>query len=237
MARPPDKTARADLLAAALIEFDEHGVERATVEAITSRAGRSKGAFYLHFESKEAAFLALCESAFAGLGEFIGAVTPSSSLDWGLEALRAHWLETDLRAFEYVWQHRPILRLVLSVGMCGRFAYLVDAFATVARESIARWLEYGVERGFYRAELDIAITSMAIGGAYDRLARELVRLEKKPDLARWLSQFQATFVEGLAARERATKRGQSPTKPRGPAGEEPVAAKTRRASRHAALRG
>ncbi|MSP26086.1 MAG: TetR/AcrR family transcriptional regulator [Myxococcales bacterium] len=202
MARPPDKTARAELLLAASEEFAAHGVEGTTIQAITVRAGRSKGAFYLHFDSKDTAFRALVESVFDGLASFLGDVVPTPKLGWGLAEVRAHWLATDVRAFEYVWRHRDVFRLVLSGGMCERFAFLTDAFALAASESIARWLRYGVAQGFYRADLDVEIASMMIGGAYDGLARELVGRKRKPRLTQWLAQFQGVFVGGLGAQVR-----------------------------------
>ena len=41
---------------AALGVFARHGYERATVDEIVREAGYSKGAFYVHFESKEDLF-------------------------------------------------------------------------------------------------------------------------------------------------------------------------------------
>jgi AcrR family transcriptional regulator len=47
---------RAKLLDAAFREIARHGYEGATVDSIAERAGVSKGAFYGHFPSKDAAF-------------------------------------------------------------------------------------------------------------------------------------------------------------------------------------
>ena len=43
--------------------FAETGYEGTTIEAIAQNAGMAKGAFYLHFESKEEIFRALIEDA------------------------------------------------------------------------------------------------------------------------------------------------------------------------------
>ena len=56
MARPSDPNARMRLLEAARRIFIEHGLDRAKVEDITREAGLSKGAFYLHFKTKDDAF-------------------------------------------------------------------------------------------------------------------------------------------------------------------------------------
>jgi AcrR family transcriptional regulator len=56
MARPSDPKAKSRLLEAAERVFIERGLDRAKVEDITRAAGLSKGAFYLHFKTKDDAF-------------------------------------------------------------------------------------------------------------------------------------------------------------------------------------
>src|SRR5512142_2287504 len=56
MPRPARPGVHDDLLEAARNEFARRGLERARVEDVARRAGVSKGAFYLHFQSKEQAF-------------------------------------------------------------------------------------------------------------------------------------------------------------------------------------
>lgn len=58
--QPPEKR-RDDLMNAAEKLFLEHGVSGTTIEQIALGADLSKGAFYLHFTSKEEIHLALCE--------------------------------------------------------------------------------------------------------------------------------------------------------------------------------
>lgn len=56
---------RTRLLDAAVEVFAEEGLQGASVEAICSRAGFSRGAFYSNFSSKEQLFLGLLEREFA----------------------------------------------------------------------------------------------------------------------------------------------------------------------------
>lgn len=53
---------RSRILEAALKLFSNYGYNKASVDDICSEAGISKGAFYHHFESKQALFLALLDS-------------------------------------------------------------------------------------------------------------------------------------------------------------------------------
>jgi AcrR family transcriptional regulator len=56
---------RSRLMEAAGKVFACRGLERATVDEVASEAGYTKGAFYAHFESKEALFLAMLDERFA----------------------------------------------------------------------------------------------------------------------------------------------------------------------------
>lgn len=55
------------LLDAAWEAFAEHGFDAASVDEICRRAGVSKGAFYHHFDSKQAVFLALLHDWLEGI--------------------------------------------------------------------------------------------------------------------------------------------------------------------------
>jgi AcrR family transcriptional regulator len=61
------QTTRRNVLEAARDQFSKLGYEAASVDAICAQAEISKGAFYHHFPSKQAVFLALLEEWLAGL--------------------------------------------------------------------------------------------------------------------------------------------------------------------------
>lgn len=196
MARPGDPHARIDLLRAAEHVFVERGLRDAKVEEITARAGRSKGSFYLHFQSKEDAFREIVETLLARLGTIVeGCVASEPELDELADA----WLAGDLEIFEFLWQNRGVMRLCLGGGGGVDFAYLVDEFAERARDNAKAMLERGVSRGYYRADLDVEIVSMLVAGAYDRIAREIVKQTSRPDLRAWLIEVQRFVVLGLAS--------------------------------------
>src|SRR5712692_9542285 len=67
MARHADPNAKDALIAAARREFARRGLRGARIEDITAACGLSKGAFYLHFPSKEALFGELVETFFGHL--------------------------------------------------------------------------------------------------------------------------------------------------------------------------
>jgi AcrR family transcriptional regulator len=203
MARPSDPKAKSRLLTAAERVFIERGLDRAKVEDITRAAGLSKGAFYLHFKTKDDAFKEILSSALAELGELVGRVEASQGSWKGLSytAIIERCLDEDLQIFECIWRHRPIMRLVLDGGGSPNYHHLIELFAEGAEQTTLRLVKFGVEHGYYRADLDPAQAAAFVAGGYDRLARRLVRERKKPNLVRWLMGAQALCVSALGTSE------------------------------------
>jgi AcrR family transcriptional regulator len=199
MARPQDPNAKDELLRAAEQVFVEHGLEKAHVEEITARAGRSKGSFYLHFGSKEEAFRQIVESMTARLASFIDCLEPAVFAGHlsPREILESSQ-EREVELFEFLWQNRHVMRLVMQGGGSAQFGYLIEAFAERTRERTKAMLELGIARGLHRPDLDVEIASLVISGAYDRIARQLVRLEKKPDLHAWIRGIQRVLLAGIS---------------------------------------
>src|SRR5215471_11325435 len=136
MSRPSDPNAKVDLLRAAEAVFIEHGLTDARVEDITDRAGRSKGSFYLHFDSKEDAFRQIVESLLARLSTCVDEPFPDTGEDQDLASVLEQLLDHDLEVFEFLWQNRRVARLLLSGGGSAAFGYLIDEFAERARARV-----------------------------------------------------------------------------------------------------
>ena len=200
MARPSDPNARLELLAAAEHVFIEHGLDATKVEDITERAGRSKGSFYLHFESKEEAFTHVVEAVLGRLAAFLDAqaaldVAPPASLDVLFEL----WVSSSVEIFEFVWKNRGVMRLVLRGGLSSRFHHLIDAFFDHVQRHIERALLQGQAWGIYRSDLDLRVAALALAGAYDRVARELVEAAHKPDLRAIVTAVDSTLLGGIGS--------------------------------------
>lgn len=79
----PAEKRRGDLMNAAQKLFLEQGVPGTTIEQITLGADLSKGAFYLHFASKEEIHLALCERFCRHYNAAVrGAIAKRPKKDW-----------------------------------------------------------------------------------------------------------------------------------------------------------
>lgn len=216
MARRADPDARSRLLAACRAAFAQAGVDGARVEDIARAAGVSKGAFYLHFDSKEAAVAALVADFFAVMGDLsqerqeaqaelrarIGAPTPE---DWRYRTPRLlRYAEVDhehtVRTLKAMWRHRDVLRMILESAGPQR-ADLVDRFLELARRDVTSELEAAMCHGGLRDDLDRELVSELLLGMYLQLGRRMVRSESRPDLERWARTVSTLIMEGLARRE------------------------------------
>lgn len=87
------KETREQLLRAAEIVFVRDGYERADLLEIAKLAGRTKGAIYAQFSSKEEVFLALVEqNAHKRRAQMRERLAESTSVEGNLAALRAYYL-------------------------------------------------------------------------------------------------------------------------------------------------
>jgi AcrR family transcriptional regulator len=82
-----DETRRA-LIAAGLAEFAQHGLDLPSLDAICSRAGYTRGAFYVHFRDRDDFLVAVMEYV---IGTFIDAVIATGD--------EAHDLERTIERF------------------------------------------------------------------------------------------------------------------------------------------
>jgi AcrR family transcriptional regulator len=198
MPRTSDPNARANLLAAAEAAFVRAGLEGAKVEDITRRAGLSKGAFYLHFRSKDDAFRQLVEAMVAGLAACVEALPTDAGLHLpSVGEFLEFCVEQDTVIFEFLWRNRGLAALLLEGGRSAAYRHLVDEFAERAAGKTRLLLEAGIAAGLYRGDLDLDVSCAFIGGAYDRLARQIVRQKRKPDLRGLIRQMQVLFLRGI----------------------------------------
>gem|GEM_PF-558757 len=216
MPRPADPHARNALVAAARAEFARRGLRGARIEDITAACGLSKGAFYLHFPSKEALFgevvgafqagmdalnarrMALMERFFAerGIPGPKDRQERSERYQQLIEQEAAH----DLEAMEWVWAHRDVSLVLVSGSQGTEFESLLWRVTDAQVERVARDFRRLQEAGAVDQELDPHLFGSVIVGAYLLLSKQMARLSKKPDLATWARMLQRLFQEGTIPR-------------------------------------
>jgi AcrR family transcriptional regulator len=204
MPRPADRRARIELLRAAEGVFSERGLAEAKVEEITLRAGVSKGSFYSHFDSKEDCFRQIVETFLARLT----AVVLDAPLDPAVasaEDVVRHVVEQDRRVFDFCWQNRALLRMMLRGGGGDGHSFLVEELGARVRERVEQSLSVLMERGVYRA-FDVSVVSALLAGGYDRLVRDVIASPRRPDLERLIHQAVSFSCRALLAQPEVADR-------------------------------
>ncbi|NOK07662.1 TetR/AcrR family transcriptional regulator [Corallococcus exercitus] len=217
MPRPADPKARSALIASARAEFAKRGVKGARISDITAASGLSKGAFYLHFPSKEALFAALVEGFLEELERLAterlsrmerfraehgmpgpGDVATRSERYRAFLRLEA---ALDVEMLELMWDQRELVTALI-VGSQG------TAFESVMWDVVDREVER-IAREFHHLrgqqpdtpDVDPSLFGSFVVGTYLLLARRMGRLTRKPDLATWAVGLQRLMHEGSLPRE------------------------------------
>ena len=163
--------------------FVEHGLAAAKVEDITARAGVSKGAFYLHFESKEDCFRQIVEGFVAKLAACLDDAPSAVGRRRGRgHSGRAHrpLARPRSRIFEFCWQNRGLMGMLFSGGGGASYAYLIDEFAERVADRSRGWARHLMAVGVYRKDLDPEVLPALISGGYERLVREMIERPGAP---------------------------------------------------------
>lgn len=210
MPRPSDPHARARLLDAARAVFSDRGLDRAKVEDITTRAQLSKGAFYLHFESKEEAFRELLSGVVSHLERLLDE-SSDEQLATGPDDVALSYLELchrkNVEIFEFIWENRALMAMVFDGGGSASYQHLIEDFAQRAERQTAVLIQHGIDIGFYRTDIELELVAAFIAGGYDRIARRLVREQRKPDIEAMLREVQLVFLRGITQPEVLGKLG------------------------------
>jgi AcrR family transcriptional regulator len=190
---------RQRILQVAKGHFERFGFRRARIEDIAREAGIAKGAVYLEFESKEVLLHAVIEALLEETGRRYAAEV--MSLESPRERLRAtlRFAYRELARdalLERLVREDPELAVLRSLAESGDNPRKADAQV----ELIRAWVREGIERGEFRADVDIEAVPFVLGALRflhyhtaiittgDRISRERL-LEAVIDI----------FIAGLSA--------------------------------------
>lgn len=217
MARPADPNAKDALIACARSEFARRGLVGARIEDITCACGLSKGAFYLHFSSKEALFGGLVE-AFIGflaecnerrernMTEFFaeyGAVTRRDLEERSPRYRKFLEMETaeDMRVLEHMWAYRDVVGVLLRGAQGTKFEGAIWEITDREVERIQENFNHFQGEHMCRTDIPPEIFGSLIVGTYVLLAMRMSRMTEKPDLAAWARSLHTLIREGSVPME------------------------------------
>lgn len=207
MARPARPGTRDQLLDAARAEFGRAGPAAARVEDIARRAGVSKGAFYLHFESKQAALVEIVQRLVGALEEMAERRNAATHRLWATPPADAAEIEARLEAevgldvdlLEVLWRHRQLIAAV--DGAAGPpVDGLLEGFKRRLRATITARIQARQAAGQLRDDVSPAVVADLVMGTYLDLVRRMAGLREKPDLAAWERDLLVIVYQGLLTR-------------------------------------
>ncbi len=212
MARAANPHLKQQLVDAATEIFASHGLAVARVSDITDRAGASKGAFYLHFASKEAAY---SEIARAFLDQLLVLLRTQSiaMCDACADGVPERVAQADHQFMEFLWQHRRPLAMVLDGAVGTPYASMQDEFI----DSVLRHMRESIS-AHHRAYPQLAnvidaefAATMATGTVF-MYARRIIREHQPPFAAEHLVAFRALFAAGQSPEVAEMMRATDPTR-------------------------
>lgn len=214
MARPADPHAREALIVAARAEFARCGLRGARIEDVTAACDLSKGAFYLHFPSKESLFgelVAAFNKEMEGcnrrrvrmMQEFRTRHGPVDRRDVETRSERYLRLleleaEEDLRALESMWTFRDVLSVLLTGAQGTQFEGAIWKILERETARVAADLDELRCHGAIRADIPKDIFASLVIGTWFLIGQRMIRMTEKPDLRSWAVWLQTLIREGSA---------------------------------------
>ncbi len=153
VSRPRDaERSKAEILAAAIREFSERGLNGARVDSIAARTRTNKRMIYYYFGSKERLYVAVLEDAYRKIREAEKQLR-LDNLPPG-EAIRTLTEFT----FDYHWRNPQLAKLVVienvHKGKNLSRSKTISSFNLSIIDAIAKVLRRGAEEGVLRRDID-----------------------------------------------------------------------------------
>lgn len=192
-----DPTAKIALLRVAEEMFAERGAAGAKVEDIARRAGLSKGAFYLHFESKDAALKEIAETWLARCAFLLRGPTDPDARD--PEAMLGFCIERDIQLYEFLRQSRTTLRVLYACQ--GEYGYMFETFRQEMNRRNSERLGQWHKGGLIRSDVSTELAATLMSGAHEQLSSKLIRADQRPAIHQWVEFALQTFVRAFGTPE------------------------------------
>jgi AcrR family transcriptional regulator len=163
------------IIAVAMEHFARHGYEGAKAEAIAAAAGVSKGAIFGYFGSKAGLFLAAYQSATRTFSRYLEA--PDEVLANGFFATISYWLAHTPHLIHEDWIP---YRVVLIGSYCSDLQLKREIMKFMQNEDpygTREFVEFGVERGEVRRDIEIELIISLVGWLIDRCQDAIVTAE------------------------------------------------------------
>ena len=189
---------RSEIIDAAARVFADKGYHEAGISDIAAELGLSHGTVYRYFKSKQQLGERVLDRVLQRLAQTMLQEDPAASDT--LEEYRAQIINMLRRVFDLYETDHDLMRFYQSQSMtidAERIGAALDGFT----EFIERFMRNGVEKGFFRSDLDIEVMAQSMVGVMFDILRRMLR---SPDAAglrdRWIAHGPTAMLEGIASR-------------------------------------
>jgi AcrR family transcriptional regulator len=192
---------RTEIVDAAFVEFSERGYHQTAIADIAQRLGMGHGTFYRHFANKRDILEHVIDDTVSKLQAVLSAENAPSVVT-SLAEYREQCERISARFQEFAISNPRAIRLLLleATSIDPQMTQRVLSLIDMGGAFTATYLKNGVERGFFRADLDIEQTGHAITGL---IMSGILRYLSAPDnldaLARYGDAVIDLLVAGMAA--------------------------------------
>jgi AcrR family transcriptional regulator len=185
------------LFEAAMEEFINRGYEQASINAILSKAGMSKGQFYYHFKNKEGLYLALIDVMIEKKKAFLDAVMEPEDFAQDIFGI----FQTQIRygmafAREYPGISQFSESFLREKGM-PIYEKALEIHSFEDNQAISALIERAYENGEFREDLPLDFVKGMIGYLFTHIA-DMIELSNLTDLEDPMNHLVSFMKNGLA---------------------------------------
>ncbi len=192
---------RADIVEAAFTEFSERGYHQTAIADIARRLGIGHGTFYRYFENKRDILEHVITDTMRKITALLAGENAPTAVT-NLEDYREQCRRISARFREFARGNPGALRLILleATSIDPEMTQRILNLVTMSGLMTASYLANGVQRGFFRADLDTEMTGHAIiGMIMAGVMRFLAQPEDEAALTRYGEAIVNLIVGGMAA--------------------------------------
>ena len=189
---------RRGIVQAAVRVFATRGYHRAGIPEIARELGVGYGTLYRYYANKREILLGVIAETFERIAAILATEQPTAASSRA--EYRAQVERIGHGMLRLVAEEPTMVRLTFVESLTvdeELTAYVLETFAAMGRVTAA-YLANGVDRGFLRADLDVATTANVVNGAIWAGALSVSRAPDSVDeAARWVHAISSLMFDGL----------------------------------------
>jgi AcrR family transcriptional regulator len=189
---------RRSIVQAAVRVFATRGYHRAGIPEIARELGVGYGTLYRYYANKREILLGVIAETFERIAAILATEAPTAATSRA--EYRAQVERIGHGMLRLVAEEPTMVRLTFVESLTvdeELTAYVLETFAAMGRVTAA-YLANGVDRGFLRADLDVATTANVVNGAIWAGALAVSRAPNPIDeAARWVRAISSLMFDGL----------------------------------------